>query len=64
MKQNKKLYNIGEFAKICGVSKQTIRNWEKEDKLTPIRLESGHRRFSQEHISKIKGNKENKINQI
>ena len=39
-------YNIKEFSVLINVSKQTLRNWDKEGKLTPIKLASGHRRYN------------------
>lgn len=35
--------NIGEFSRIIGVTRTTLRNWGKTNKLKPILLESGHR---------------------
>ena len=56
------MYSISEFAKLIGVSRQTLIRWDKIGKLKPIFLESGHRRYTDEHLHKIKGIKENKIN--
>jgi DNA-binding transcriptional regulator YiaG len=40
-----------------GVSAQTIRNWEKQEKLIPLqRTEGGHRRYSQSQITELKKN--------
>jgi len=54
-------YNIKQFSELINVTKQTLRNWDKEGKLTPIRLDSGHRRYNDEHLkqfnSSIKNNK-------
>ena len=44
------MYSIGEFSKKLGVSIQTLRNWDKEGKLCPIKLSSGHRRYTDEHF--------------
>ena len=48
------MYSIGEFSKIIGVTETTLRNWDRENKLKPILLASGHRRYTDEHLSKIK----------
>ena len=33
------MYSIGEFSRIIGVTKTTLRNWDKANKLKPILLE-------------------------
>jgi predicted site-specific integrase-resolvase len=43
-------YNIKQFSELINVSKQTLRNWDKEGKLTPVKLKSGHRRYTEEHF--------------
>jgi DNA-binding transcriptional MerR regulator len=47
-------YNIKQFAEMINVSKQTLRNWDKEGKLIPIKLPSGHRRYTDEHLEQIR----------
>lgn len=54
------MYSISEFAKLIGVTKQTLRNWDKNGKLKPIILDSGHRRYTNEHLNLINGVKDNK----
>ena len=49
-------YNIAEFSKLINVSKQTLRNWDKNGKLVPIKLKSGHRRYTNEHLAKFNTN--------
>lgn len=49
------MYSISEFAKKIGVSPTTLRRWHSEQKLIPIVLNSGQRRYTDEHFSKIKG---------
>ena len=59
------MYSIGEFAKLINVTTQTLRNWDKQNKLKPVILESGHRRYTNEHLNLINGIKEStKINVI
>lgn len=38
-------FRITEFAKLLGVSAQTLRNWDKTGKLTAHRHPSGHRYY-------------------
>lgn len=40
-----KLVSIGEASKILGVSIPTLRRWDKEGRLIPIKTEAGHRRY-------------------
>ena len=56
------MYSIGEFAKLIGVSNQTLIRWDQSGKLKAIHLESGHRRYTDDHLREIKGIKANKIN--
>ena len=59
------MYSIGEFAKLINVTTQSLRNWDKQNKLKPVILESGHRRYTNEHLHLINGIKEStKINVI
>ncbi|WP_129600741.1 IS607 family transposase [Anaerophilus nitritogenes] len=44
------MYSIGKFSEKLGVTIQTLRNWDKEGKLSPIKLDSGHRRYTEEHF--------------
>lgn len=45
------LLSIGELAQSTGVSPDTIRVWERRyGRPTPLRLESGHRRYTREHV--------------
>lgn len=46
------MYSIGKFAEKLGVTTQTLRNWDKEGKLSPIKLDTGHRRYTDEHMLK------------
>ena len=44
-----KYYSIGQFAKEIGKTTKTLRNWDKEGKLKPARVEqSGYRYYSEE----------------
>lgn len=51
-----KYYSIGQFAKLLNVTAQTLRNWDKSDRLKPHHLaDSGHRYYSQEQLNKLLG---------
>lgn len=59
------MYSIEEFAKMINVTQQTLRNWDKNGKLKPIVLKSGHRRYTLDHYKQIKNIKNiEKINVI
>jgi len=45
--------NIDQFAKKCGVTQTTIRNWERSGKIKPERTKGGHRRFDDADLAKI-----------
>ena len=48
---NMKYYDIGKFAKLIGVTTQSLRNWDKTGKLKPHHVaESGYRYYSQEQL--------------
>ena len=49
-----KLYRIGDAAKILGVSVQTLRRWDKEGKLKPVRI-GKERRYKEEDLVKFLG---------
>jgi putative resolvase len=52
-------YNIKQFSELINVSKQTLRNWDNNGKLIPIKLKSGHRRYSNEHLKQFNKNLKN-----
>jgi len=45
--------SIKQFAKKCGVTPNTIRNWDRDGKISSERTEGGHRRFDSSELSKI-----------
>lgn len=51
------MYTISQFAKIIGVSKKTLHRWDESDKLKPIKLDSGHRRYNENHLQQVMNNK-------
>lgn len=52
-------YNIKQFSELINVSKQTLRNWDNNGKLIPIKLKSGHRRYTDEHLRQFNKNLKN-----
>ena len=44
------MYNIREFAKLLGITPQTLRVWEKEGKIKPFRTKGRHRRYDDEML--------------
>ena len=54
------MYSVGKFAKMIGVSPDTLRNWEKKKKLIPLRTEGNQRRYTIEQYNQIMQIKENK----
>ncbi len=52
---DKKILSISDAASILGVSDETLRNWEREGKLTPFHTEGGHRRYYRTDIEKLAG---------
>ena len=60
MNTNDKLINIKNAAEILGVSKETLRNWDKSGKLLSVRTYGNHRRYRLSDILTIVGtNNEN-----
>ena len=46
-----KLYSIGNFAKEINKTVQTLRNWDKDNKLKPYFVSPlGHRYYSQDNL--------------
>lgn len=49
-----KLYAIGDFAEMIGVTQQTLRNWDKLGKLKPHHVSaSGYRYYSQAQLNEL-----------
>ena len=49
-----KYYSISEFSKILGVSAQTLRNWDKNNKLKPHHTSTnGYRYYSYEQLNQV-----------
>ena len=49
-----KYYSINEFSKILGVSAQTLRNWDKNNKLKPHHTSTnGYRYYSHDQLNQV-----------
>ncbi len=48
-----KLIGIGASARLTGLSERTLRYWESLGLIKPVRLPSGHRKFSKTMVKKI-----------
>ena len=50
--EKKLVYNVTEFAKALRVSRQTVYNWIKEDKVKYNTLPNGEKRFPRSEVEK------------
>lgn len=50
-----KLITIKRAAEILSVSNETLRNWEKDNKIIPVYTAGGHRRYKLSDIEKMSG---------
>lgn len=58
--EQEELLTIEEAAALLGVSKQTLRNWEKEKKFIPSgRTAGNHRRYTQSQVNAMRGKQMN-----
>lgn len=53
-----KLLTSHQVAKLLNVWPETLRRWEKEGKLKPLRTPGGHRRYKESQIKKLLGEEE------
>lgn len=51
----KPFLTIKEASEMLGISTETLRNWERENKITPTYTTGGHRRFPRIEIEKLAG---------
>jgi putative resolvase len=51
----KPFLTIKEASEMLGISTETLRNWERDDKITPTYTTGGHRRFPRIEIEKLAG---------
>ena len=50
---NEATYTIGQAAQQLGVSTDTLRRWEDEGRIAPIRTAGNHRRYTREDIETL-----------
>ena len=55
-----RLISIGKAADILGVHVDTLREWDAEGKLTPVKTLGNHRRYNLEDIEALCGEKPKK----
>lgn len=58
---SQKLVSIGKTAEMLGVSIDTLRLWDRDGKLEPIKTFGNHRRYRLEDIEKLAGDKPKKL---
>lgn len=47
------MLRVGQAATKLGVHPQTLRRWEREGKLTPVKTPGGQRRYTEENVSSL-----------
>lgn len=53
------MYNVHQAAEFLGVAPSTLRRWEDEGKLIPIRTEGNHRRYEKSQLVSMKMKRNN-----
>lgn len=53
-----------QLAKIINVWPETLRRWEREGKLVPLRTPGGHRRYKESQIKTLLGEKQVKLAKV
>lgn len=59
---NNNLLTISQASKLLHVSQRTLRNWEKDGKISSIKTVGGHRRYSMTELNKFLDLKEERNN--
>ena len=57
-----KLLSMADTCSILNVSQETLRNWDADGTLKPVRTKGGHRRYKQSDINAYMGIEEEEIN--
>ena len=52
-----KWMSIGEAAEFMGVSRDTLRRWEKKGKIQPVRSPTNRRYYTQKHLEEVMAGK-------
>jgi putative resolvase len=53
-----KLLSLSEAAEVLGVTTQTLRNWDRADKIKTVRTVGSHRRIPVSEIERLQQTKE------
>lgn len=61
---NNNLLTISQASKLLHVSQRTLRNWEKDGKISSIKTVGGHRRYSMSELNKFLEIKEEQQNNV
>lgn len=61
---NNNLLTISQTSKLLHVSQRTLRNWEKDGKISSIKTVGGHRRYSMTELNKFLEIKEEQQNNL
>lgn len=51
--QKKKLLSIGEASRYLGISRDTLRRWEKRGKIKPLRSPTNRRYYTKKQLDKL-----------
>lgn len=51
--ENKKMLSIGDASRYLGISRDTLRRWEKKGKIKPLRSPTNRRYYTKEQLEKI-----------
>lgn len=49
------MYTSGQFAKLCGVCRRTVQEWDRTGKLPAKRKVSGYRYYTDDDVKKALG---------
>lgn len=60
MGKNAQWISIGEAAKYLGISRDTLRRWEKKGKIKPIRSPTNRRYYTKSQLENLMGGKKEK----
>ncbi|MFC1727797.1 MerR family DNA-binding transcriptional regulator [Patescibacteria group bacterium] len=54
MAENSQWMSIGEAAKFLGISRDTLRRWEKRGRIKPVRSPTNRRYYTRKQLDKIR----------
>lgn len=57
-----KLLTLSETAKRLGIHQDTLRVWDRKDKLKPVRTKGGHRRYREDDVNRLMGEETSLLN--